>query len=117
MARHEIASSSSDESSSDSYVSSESDSSSSSPSPVVVKRRRVVDKKLKTKKAAKKAARKPTHWMTLVKATFAAGQVKGSTGLTESMKKASEHLVAFKAAHTDGVPSVEVATAWIRPRL
>lgn len=83
-----------------------------SPCPAVAKRNR---RRPAPKKA--KSQRKPTHWMTLVKATFEAGSVKGSEGLTEAMKKAKCHLPAFKCAHPNCVPSVEVATAWIRPRL
>ena len=93
------------------------------PRKPISHRRKVVDEKPKKKagKAAKakkeKQVRKPTHWLMLVKAAFAAGDVKGSTGLTEAMKAAKPHLPAFKAAFPDAVPSIETATTWIRPRL
>lgn len=103
----ESSSSSSSEDDSDYSSSSESDS-----SPVGPTRK---TKKQQTKKGAKKD-RKPTHWMVLVKATFAAGEVKGSAGLTEAMKKAKNHLPAFKEAHAE-IPTVEAATTWIRSRL
>lgn len=109
--------SSEEESSSEEEVmSSSTEESSPSPSPVRKTKKVAVRKTAATKTKKAKGDRKPTHWMSLVKATFAVGDVKGSAGLTAAMTAAKPSLPEFKVAFPDGVPTAEAAVAWVRTR-
>lgn len=75
----------------------------------------VVEKKKRVSKKSKKASnRKPTHWMMLVKAIYAAKDTKGATGLTDAMQQGQKLLPSFKVKFPDGVPTLELAVAWLK---
>ena len=88
--------------------------SSRSPSPVPVRSKKTARRgSATTKKATEK---KRTHWLTLVKAIYAAKNSKGAEGLTAAMREGKKHLASFKSAFAD-VPSESSAVEWVRGRL
>ena len=74
------------------------------------------EKRHRSKKHAAAVARKPTHWMVLVKGTYQAQGAGGASGLTKAMNEAKLHLVAFKEAFPV-IPSVEDATIWVQSKI